>query len=183
MTLTEAINNYTQSIEAFNQQNQLIVNLRDIRLPELKARLSSKRHSLRAAEIQLRDAVSDDDYDTAKQQCKRAQIELDDCIQMIENTEAKIKSWQPNGRISLQSKIDDAKRVMWKMKEDEIIASLPKPLPDNVRIGIQKLIAISTMNDAFKDDFYGRNIDKIYGKVDTSELEQTKQALLTEMEL
>ena len=61
--------------------------------------------------------------------------------------------------------------------------ALPAELPTDLRIGLQKLMTISSMQGGVGDGYYGSRINKIYGQVEPEELTATRNALLAEMGL
>jgi hypothetical protein len=182
MSLLEAINTYKQDVENLKSEGQLIAELTNKRLPALQSRLNANKHTVSRHNTEMHQALDDESYDAAKQSCQCAQVSYDDCAQMLKNTDNKIKAW-PGVRQNLQYKVDSSRKVMWKIKESEVIASLPQPIPNELRIGLQKLISITRLNESMSDGFYGKLIDQIYGDAAHDELEGTKNELLTEMGL
>lgn len=182
MSLTEAINNYKQNIDNFELENKLILALQKNRLPDLESRLIANKSKVNLHSVEMRKAIDDKGYEAAKQSWQCAQASYDDCAQMLKNTENKIKAW-PDVHQKLQFEIVSSRRVMWEIKKNEIIASLPQYIPDELRFGLQKLISISSLNECYIGEDYGKLIDNIYGKADPDELAGIKTELLTDMGL
>jgi hypothetical protein len=182
MSLTEAIKNHKQDIYNFELEKKLILALQKNRLPDLKARLRANEQKINRHNVEMRKALNDEDYEVAKQLWQSAQASYDDCAQMLKNAENKIKAW-PDVNQDLQLQIVNSRRAMWKIKESEVMVSLPQSIPDELKIGLQKLIAISILNLSCIGDDYGRLIDDIYGKAAPNELEGIKTELLTDMGL
>lgn len=136
-----------------------------------------------SAQSAMRNAISDADYDTAKQTFLQAEVTYADCAQLITNVEAKIKSWGEFGLKEHQTRITELGRTMWQLKQAEVMAALPAELPTDLRIGLQKLMTINSMQGGVGDGYYGSRINKIYGQVEPEELTATRSALLAEMGL
>lgn len=183
MPIQDAITAYQQAIANFEQKNQEAADLRNTRLPELTSRLNANRLSMDSAQSAMRNAISDADYDTAKQTFQQAEAAYADCAQLITNVEAKIKSWREFGLKEHQTKITELGRTMWQLKQAEVMAALPAELPTDLRIGLQKLMTINSMQGGVGDGYYGSRINKIYGLVEPEELTATRSALLAEMGL
>ncbi|MCG9722688.1 hypothetical protein [Shewanella sp. Isolate7] len=64
------------------------------------------------------------------------------------------------------------------------MSTFPASLSDELRIGIQQLIAIHTLNDGASNlASYGHFIKQIYTTVDPAELEATNATMLADMGL
>ncbi|ABM25759.1 hypothetical protein Sputw3181_2942 [Shewanella sp. W3-18-1] len=181
MTLIEAINAFKQAKAEFEQKTALMVELRSTRLPELRQRLSSNNFSMQQAQRQMRNAVTDEDFDAAKQQYAQAEATYNDCAQLITNCESKLSFWGSTESSLFQRKVTEAQNKMWDLKRDEVLASFPEQLPDNIRLGIQKLASIHTLKGGNGISTYGNHINQIYSEIDRVELATTKEAMLTEM--
>lgn len=183
MTMQDAINTYKQAVATFNDKNQEILDLRNTRLPELRNRLNANHLSMENAKSAMRNALTDTEYDTAKQNYQQAETAHADCAQLIDNVEAKIKSWGAIEYKQLQNLVEMTAKTMWQLKQEEVLAALPAELPDSLRIGLQKLMTISSKLGGVGDGYYGSRINKIYGQVKPEELTATRSALLAEMGL
>lgn len=181
MTLTEAINAFKQAKIEHQQNIDAMNELRLTRLPELRLRLSGSNMSMQSAQQQMRNAVSDADFETAKQSFAQAETAYNDCAQLITNCEDKIKVWANFGLPQSETKVRDAKRQMWELKRAEVLATFPAQLPDDIRLGIQKLVSIHRLNGGSGVNSYGNHVNQIYSDIDKAELATTEAALLTEM--
>lgn len=183
MPIQDAITAYKQAITTYEQKNQEVAELRNIRLPELRNRLNSNRLSMDSAQSAMRNAISDADYDTAKQTFQQAEVTHADCAQLITNVEAKIKSWSELGLKEHQDNIAKLGRTMWQLKQAEVMEALPSELPSELRLGLQKLMTINSMQGGVGDGYYGGRVNKIYGQANPEEITATRSALLAEMGL
>ena len=183
MTMLDAINTYKQALATYNNKKQEFLDLRNTRLPELRNRLNANSLSMENAKLAMRNALTDAEYDTAKQNYQQAEVVYSDCVQLIDNVEAKLKAWADIEHNQLQKSVEMTAKTMWNLKQEEVFATLPAELPDSLRIGIQKLMTITSMLGGVGDGYYGSRVNKVYGQVDTDELMTTRAALLTEMGL
>ncbi|GGQ31524.1 hypothetical protein GCM10009411_34040 [Shewanella litoralis] len=60
---------------------------------------------------------------------------------------------------------------------------LPSELPSELRLGLQKLMTINSMQGGVGDGYYGGRVNKIYGQANPEEITATRSALLAEMGL
>jgi hypothetical protein len=182
MSLSEAINQHKQALANFESEKLDYLSLKDTRQPELKSRLNSNKNKVNNQKLAMNNAIDDVDYNSAKKLCLDAQSAHDDCSQMLRNVESKIKGWSIKYS-GLQREISRTKKAMWQEKEKEVVASLPKTLPSELKVGLQKLLSIARLNESFGDGSYGNVINKVYGKAAPNELEGIKTELLTDMGL
>lgn len=181
MTLIEAINAFKQAQAEFEQKTALMVELRSTRLPELRQRLNSNKYSMEQAQRQMSNAVTDEDFNAAKQQYAQAEATYNDCAQLITNCEAKLSFWGSVESGQFERKVREARNQMWDLKRDEVLASFPEQLPDSIRLGIQKLASIHTLKGGNCISTYGNHINQIYSEIDRVELATTEEAMLSEM--
>ncbi|WP_027853502.1 hypothetical protein [Marinobacterium litorale] len=180
MTLTEAIQNYVDLKTAFDTDEAENTNISQVLLPQAEQAITTAENTKSQAALALRQATTTVDVQAARQALTEAEQGLQDCIQLKDNLDAKLRGWGANRNVKMAG-VTAAYKDMFKLKYEELFGQFDIPAAQfDV---LEQLMAAKAAAEGyvFSEMPYNRPIADKYGSMEGGRVKQLKDQLLTEM--